>query len=274
MDIDSYCRMDKYFLFNQRREFPVMNGIYAVRNLVNNKVLVGQTRLAFKQRWKIHIRNLKNNKHENPHLQNAFGKYGETAFVFQVLEDTTNDLNGKEVAWIEKLNSRNRDIGYNIRDGGSHGKLSNESRKKMSAVRKGRKLTEKHKQNISIGNAGISRNGGIKLSSEHKKKISESRTGEKNPTKRQEVRIKISESARERYKDKKKHPMFGKHHSENTRNKLRDAAAKEYKLVSPTGDVLVIKNLKQFCENNNLKVDSMRQVISGRAKSNLGWKTL
>src|ERR1035437_910036 len=194
--------MNTYFTFNQRHEFPTTSGIYVIKNILNNKVIVGQTILPFRQRWKVHIRSLRNNNHENSHLQNAFGKYGERAFVFQILEETANDLNEKEIAWIEKLNSKNRDIGYNIRDGGSHGKMSMESRRKLSLSNKGRKHTEKTKLKISKSHMGIQTCLGHKLTSAHKKKISESRRGKKNSV---EVRMKLSNNAKERYKNKENH---------------------------------------------------------------------
>ena len=51
-------------------------GIYKITNLKNNKGYIGQS-TDIKTRWINHKRELRNNIHRNPHLQNAFNKYGE-----------------------------------------------------------------------------------------------------------------------------------------------------------------------------------------------------
>ena len=54
-----------------------MNGyIYEIRNIQNNKVYIGQTWVP-KNRQKRHFSDLRCGRHDNPHLQKAFIKYGE-----------------------------------------------------------------------------------------------------------------------------------------------------------------------------------------------------
>lgn len=70
------------------------SGIYGIRNIVNGKIYVGQTK-DFKHRWREHVRELNHNIHHNKHLQNAWNKYGEENFEFFVIEKCSpTDLNG------------------------------------------------------------------------------------------------------------------------------------------------------------------------------------
>lgn len=60
-------------------------GIYQILSKHNNKRYVGSTYLLTK-RINEHKRRLKNNKHENQHLQNHYNKYGKDDLVYSVLE--------------------------------------------------------------------------------------------------------------------------------------------------------------------------------------------
>lgn len=61
-------------------------GVYQVKNRVNGKLYIGSTTTPFSVRFGHHKSNLRHNKHGNPHLQNAWNKYGESSFEFSVLE--------------------------------------------------------------------------------------------------------------------------------------------------------------------------------------------
>lgn len=60
-------------------------GVYQIRNLKNGKVYIGSTSVNFKQRFEHHYYCLSNNKHKNRYLQNAWNKYGEKNFIFEIL---------------------------------------------------------------------------------------------------------------------------------------------------------------------------------------------
>lgn len=59
--------------------------VYKITNIINNKYYIGST-VDFKNRKRQHLSELKNNKHDNKHLQASFNKYGEEAFSFEVIE--------------------------------------------------------------------------------------------------------------------------------------------------------------------------------------------
>jgi group I intron endonuclease len=65
-------------------------GIYKIVNSVTGQCYVGQSQRV-KKRIKEHFRLLRGNKHTNPHLQNAYNKYGAAAF-YGALEIECVDL--------------------------------------------------------------------------------------------------------------------------------------------------------------------------------------
>ena len=94
-----------------------MNGfIYIIRNKVNNKVYIGQTRTSLEQRWKEHIRHA---QYGDQVINRAMKKYGVNNFYIEVLENCDiKDLDQKETYYIEKFNSTNKFSGYNVSIGG------------------------------------------------------------------------------------------------------------------------------------------------------------
>lgn len=111
------------------------SGIYCIENIKTNKKYIGQS-VDIKDRWRRHISELNKGTHENDYLQKAWNKYTESNFRFYVLEYCHIDkLDEIEVYYIEKYNTLNRDLGYNLKSGGQNGgsKYSDEVRKKMSA---------------------------------------------------------------------------------------------------------------------------------------------
>lgn len=68
-------------------------GVYKITNLINGKCYIGSTStLGFDKRWKSHITLLRRNKHTNKHLQNAWNKYGEKHFLFEIVEKCSNSI--------------------------------------------------------------------------------------------------------------------------------------------------------------------------------------
>lgn len=94
-------------------------GIYMIKNLFNNKVYIGQS-TNIDRRWNDHKNKLNNNKHENLHLQESYNKYGEDNFSFEIICKCGKDeLNDKEVYYINKFKSYMPENGYNLTKGGN-----------------------------------------------------------------------------------------------------------------------------------------------------------
>lgn len=63
-----------------------MIGIYRIKNLINGKCYYGSSK-EIEKRWKTHLNQLRNKKHINCILQNAWNKYGEDNFIFEIVEE-------------------------------------------------------------------------------------------------------------------------------------------------------------------------------------------
>lgn len=110
------------YKFKELKKVPKSAGIYSICNLLNNKRYIGSTN-NFYNRFHEHKCLLRNNKHHSLHLQNAFNKYGEGAFVFQILEvcepvrDTLLYIEQKYLDLKPEYNinkySNGADIGFN-----------------------------------------------------------------------------------------------------------------------------------------------------------------
>lgn len=118
----------------------------------------------------------------------------DTRFSVEMIDtaETLEELNEKEIYWIEKLGARNPSIGYNMRKGGDCG-------------------------------PGGPRYAGHKHSEETKRKMSESRKGCKNSNfgnhwhQSQELR-----ELHSKLSSGKNNGMYGKHQSEESKRKSRE----------------------------------------------------
>jgi len=111
-------------------------GIYGIRNLINNKIYIGKS-VNIYERIRFHINKLnKKDKNDNIHLINSWHKYGRDNFEYIILESlpkNDNILKEKELYWILKLKSNQREFGYNLRlDSDTKCILSEETKQKMS----------------------------------------------------------------------------------------------------------------------------------------------
>jgi|SRR6266851_4635026 len=157
-------------------------------NEVNGKYYVGKTSKPSLDRYLQNVVSLALKGRDNrPLLHRAIRKHGSDAFIIEPLvECETNDQAcNYERLWIVTLDSRNRDIGYNLSEGGEGSpgcKHSEETKAKWSAQRKGQLAWNKgilhtrnarHKMSVAQQGAG---NGffGKTHSDETRKKIADS----------------------------------------------------------------------------------------------------
>lgn len=129
-------------------------GIYKITNLKNNKGYIGQS-TDIESRWKNHKIELRNNTHNNSHLQSAFNKYGEEAFEFRILETTFEEnLDNAEEYWINYFDSTNPDKGYNLTHGGNHSKKRWEIQDQINLLRELRREESHYFKMRHINNNG------------------------------------------------------------------------------------------------------------------------
>lgn len=174
-----------------------MNGIgyiYKITNIVDGKSYIGKSKTTVSGRWNTHLSSLKKyiqSDKNSSKLYNAMVKYGVENFTIEQIDECSFDeLDERERCWIAKLDSRNPNVGYNICKGGECG-------------------------------PGGPMFSGHKHSEETKAKMSADRTGEKNSNYGNH-RVMPDEE-----KPKHAHPgesngMFGKQHSEETKQKNRE----------------------------------------------------
>lgn len=107
--------------------------VYLLQNKLNNKCYIGQTTWSLKSRLGQHRRDAKK---RNNKINRAIYKYGWDTFENFILDVAYNqiELDELEKYYIEKFQSKI--YGYNIRDGGSKGKLSDSTKKKLSKLKK------------------------------------------------------------------------------------------------------------------------------------------
>ena len=95
-----------------------MNGfIYIIKNTINNKVYIGQTRVSVEQRWKEHLRHA---QYGEQVINRAMKKYGIDKFYIETLEVCSVDiLDYREMYYIDLYDSTNKSKGYNVSIGGN-----------------------------------------------------------------------------------------------------------------------------------------------------------
>ncbi|MDK0740196.1 NUMOD3 domain-containing DNA-binding protein [Clostridium perfringens] len=211
----------------QVEEFKTKTGIvYMIINMINGKKYIGQSVRSFIDRYRSGFSGC-----VNKHLNNSIKKHGKENFEVLLCLSGIEDvdlLNQIEFELINDYNTMNSKYGYNKREGGKNGRLSEESIRKIMKSRKGkytgknsymygRKLSEETKQKIAKSHKGKS------LSEEHRRKLSEALKG------------------RNVGKD---NPMYGKKVSEETRRKL-SKAGKGRKHTEETKKKLSNKNSKK-----------------------------
>ena len=206
------------------------SGVYRILNIVTGKCYVGSaTHIA--GRWNKHRKRIKEKTHSRK-LQNALNKYGADNFEFSVLEYCEpEECVVREQYWIDFLDSYKN--GYNSRPfaesqfgfrhstesiqkmkgkpGWNKGaRLGPEASKRMREMNVGRIPTLEARKNMSKARMG---KPGNPHSEESKKKLSIANTGKILSL---ETRQKIGKA-----KKGKPGPMLGKHHSEETKQKMK-----------------------------------------------------
>lgn len=183
------------------------------KNKINGKIYIGKTN-NIKNRWRKDGKGYCK-KDSKSLFWNAICKYGWDNFEHIIIEDglTSEEAIEKEIFYISKYDSTNREKGYNISKGGNGGKVYKEHPKGML----GKKQSQK----------------GIEASRRNAKKASEL-------------------GLNTNWKNGHPKGMLGKHHTEEFKQKLKERpshehpSSKKVKVIYPNGDEIVFDCVK-YC---------------------------
>ena len=195
-----------------------MQGIYCIENLQNGKKYIGSAE-NIEKRFKRHQHDLKNGKHHNIHLQRSYDKYGEECFSYYVVEDT-DDLTYEELLMLEQEYIDINIGGYNMAPAGGGDILSSHPNKEEIYVRTRNTLRKK-----------------ISLMSEEERREKWGKFGKYNHNWRnggvskklcpqcENVWIASSYNTCGGCRDMtgERNPFYGKHHTDETKERLRNA---------------------------------------------------
>jgi selenocysteine-specific translation elongation factor len=214
---------------------------------------------------------LKYNKHHNKYMQNAWNKYGEENFIFEIccemVEGSYCDLIEKEQEYLDLYFENNKKILYNhnkkaIYRGNEFFKklslrnkgriVSAETKKKISNTLKGRPLSEETKRKMSEARMGHAVSAetreklsklfkGRPISEEQKKQISKTLKGRKHTKKQRENHLK----ALAKFKGEG-----------NPSAKLTNKQARKIRTLRKEG-----LKLKELAETYNVSVGCVKDVV-------------
>jgi DNA-binding PadR family transcriptional regulator len=217
-------------------------------------------------------------------LMYAFDKYPPSEWTVNVLEVCEEaELGCREVFHIEQ-NDTIRD-GYNLTAGGGllNLSLSNDHKEKQSSARKIYYQTEEGKEWVSrlqermkhdnpCKKGNVPWNTGSSLSDEHKMSISNSLKGKKRPLRDLEWSRKISEAKKgntfftEEHRRKLSEAGKGRPQSTKQKRIAAETFQKKWIVTSPTGEIIEVVNLNQFCRERGLAQPNLCRTGSR------GWK--
>jgi hypothetical protein len=206
--------------------------VYRITNILNGKIYIGQD--TKDDPTYFGSGNL---------ITRAIKKYGKENFTKDILCEcaTIEELNEKEIYFIALYKSQNRGVGYNLTAGG-FGSLGYDAparvREKWSARQRGEKNHNYGKKHPEEVKAKISATlQGREITPEAREKISSKLKGKK---KSPEQIAKMKEIRGE------KHYFYGKHHTPETKAKLRAIKKNMLKLQR---DKRILKNFMPKAEN-------------------------
>lgn len=209
------------------------SGIYIIENTVNGNVYVGQAKDLY-LRYKSHLNLLrKNDARENRHLRLSFNKYGENSFTFKPLLFCEQDR--QILTYYENF-----------------------------------WFTCFTNLGVKCYNTrpAIDSNLGIKHDKESNKKKSD--RGKKN-WESEEYREKVLSGVADYWTEEKRAER-----AEWARNRPNpfdySKIEKDWLIIFPDGNELVIRNLSRFCKEHGLDSASMTSVSKGRNKTHKGFK--
>jgi group I intron endonuclease len=154
------------------------SGIYSITNTITGQKYIGSS-VDFNKRWARHKYLLRRGQHHSPYLQRAWDKYGESAFIFTILEIASES----EMVEIEQGYLDKAKPAYNFAKATKSPSRDPEVAAKIGASQKGRVISTEQRAKISKALTGqiISAETRRKISAAHKGRISWNRGVAQSP---------------------------------------------------------------------------------------------
>ena len=247
-------------------------GIYKIENLINHKVYIGQS-VNVKERFHKHRGDLRNGKHNSKHLQNAWNKYGEKNFSFEIIEECAKEkLDEREIYWIDFYGGFMSPNNYNKRGGGqeSH-EISEETKEKLRKANLGKKASQEAIEKRSRALKGHPYWAGNIWTKELREKVSLKRKGKLNEALQNydrnnpEYRANLSNAL----KGKKKSAEHAKHISEGRKGVVFSEVQKQKISKSKIGNHNIPKGSKKMKKDGIVKWAKPDQIESFKEQ---GWE--
>lgn len=246
-------------------------------------------------RWAQHRRSLGRGVHRNQHLQQAWDTYGDENFEFTVLEYVKRAyLLRAEQEWIDKSQCTDRKIGFNIYPvAGSPGELNAQYWEgfidpngnditifNLQEFCRQQRLDFPSMHRLAMGKSKLkSYKGWRHKNSVRKRDYVKTYDGFIDPEGRPVGAItNLAAFCRERGLDNThmvalvsgricSHRGWTYENGKQNKHELRRYTG----FISPSGQKVVITNLKAFCLEQGLGLTHMHEVKSGKRKSHKGW---
>lgn len=271
---------------------PNASGIYRIVCTSTGKIYIGSS-VHLHERQREHWNNLKRGMHPNQLLQHAWNKYGESAFIFEVIElALPTSLLEREQYWLDTLKPFAPDEGYNIARFVQSFRLgvtaSLETREKLRTSHIGQSgyWTDKKRSIETIAKISTSKLGkpsprrpGYTHSPEHREKLRLANLGKKPSEEtlrkvREVHKTRIGVPRSPEVKEKIRQAKLGHEVSEETRAKLTTAHSARRKTVVvtfPDGTEHTITGIKAFCREHNLDYRSFIRMLQGKFRQVKGY---
>lgn len=128
-------------------------GVYAIINQVSAHRYIGSS-CSINRRWAEHRYDLRHGKHKSEYLQNAWNKYGETSFVFTILEivESPELLQEREQHYMDFFQPEYNIYPYAFSSRGA--KHSEETKSRISQKNRGHLVSEEQRELLRQVNLG------------------------------------------------------------------------------------------------------------------------
>jgi len=209
--------------------------IYMVTNRATGKLYVGQTVQTIANRWRRHC--WPSTSDNRMPIALAIKKYGKASFDVEELCacSSQEELNWMEIFYVQLFNTFSPN-GYNLRAGNGPGKMSEETKRKISAKSSGRIVSAETRRRLSDSHKGH------RVTNETKRKLSTLLSGRIASPQAYQRSIQVNQ--------------------------------KTYTMASPDGQVTTFTNMKEHCAKYGLSRFKMSEVVNGHKTQHKGWRAL